>query len=225
MLLVGACLYLSPVYDDVIAEVGSVGSAPFTVIGMLRDWLPYWVAVPPVFLAALWFSRFRPAHMPLTSPRSWPTLMNRFSVVASVTADQRRASLAELLALLVEHEVPLHEALPLAARAIGDRKLTSTAGQVSSEADLQQSLSQDSDLANELPPFLRWALTGASEAEDVAHNLRLAAKTYRHRAQRRAQWLRVMVPTLACVFLAGGVTLLYCLSMFGPLIQLIRDMS
>ena len=138
--------------------------------------------------------------------------------------DQRRATLAELMALLVEHEVPVNEALHLAARASGDQKLTAAVRRMA-RTEAPQSLSQDSDVPRLLPPFLCWALTSSTQANGLAHNLRIAADIYRHRAQRRAEWLRVIVPTLACVFLAGGVTLLYCLSIFSPLVQLILDFS
>jgi hypothetical protein len=63
------------------------------------------------------------------------------------------------------------------------------------------------------------------ETDELARNLRLVAKTYRHRAERRAESLRVVLPMLTCIVVAGGVTLLYCLSVFGPFVQLIWDLS
>ena len=96
---------------------------------------------------------------------------------------------------------------------------------MASAAEEGQSLTQDSDAAKQFPPFLRWALTSPTEAGGLVRTLRLAAQTYRHRAERRTKWLRTVTPMLTCVVLAGGVTLLYCLSVFGPLVRLIKDLS
>jgi type II secretory pathway component PulF len=224
-LFVGSCLFLWPEYDPVLADTGSEGGAVFHVMRWLREWLPVWVAIPPVLLTALFFHWFRSRFSRTVSSRGLPTLWRWFPGVSQVATDQDCASLSELLALMVEHDVPLHEALRLAAGASGDNRLKSSAAQMASEAEQGQSLTQDSAAARDLPPFLRWALTSSTEADGLADTLRIAANTYRHRAQRRAEWLRVTMPTLTCIVLAGGVTLLYCLSVFGPFIRLIRDLS
>ena len=217
LLFVGSCLFVPPDNYRLSADIGSGGDTlPYIV--RMRESLPYWVAIPPVLLTVLLFIGSR-----LKSSR---TMWFRWLPgISRVTADQRCASFAELLALLVEHEVPLHEGLRLAARASGDRKLTSAAQQMANVAEQGQSLTQDSDATNQFPPFLRWALTSPNEAQGRADTLRLAAQTYRCRADRHAKWLHVVMPMLTCVVLAGGVTLLYCLSVFVPLFRLINDLS
>ena len=225
VMFAGACLYLWPTYDRFFADMGSGGGVPATVIGTLRDWLPFWIAIPPVLLAALLIGWLRSSSLHKMPVSNLPWLWSWLPGVSKITADQSRASLAELLALLVEHEVPLHEALHLAARASGDHRLTSAVRQMASDVELGQPISQASDAAGQLPPFLRWALTSSTDARGLGQTLRSAAKMYRNRAQRRAEWLRVIVPALTCVFLAGGATLLYGLSIFGPLIQMIRGLS
>jgi type II secretory pathway component PulF len=224
VLFVGGCLFLWPEYDPLFADVGSGGGAVFPVVQTLRDSLPLWVAIPPVLLTALLLVWFRSNSLRTTSIRGRPGGLGWLPGVSRVTVDQRRGSLAELLALLVEHGVPLHEALHLAARAVPDRKLASAAQQMSVAIEQGQSLTQDSAAALPFPPFLRWALTSSAEANDLPRTLRFAAKTYRHRAERGAQRLRVVMPMLTCVFLAGGVTLLYCISIFGPFVRLILDL-
>jgi general secretion pathway protein F len=224
-LFVGSCLFLWPEYDLLFADMGSGGGAVYHVVQVLRDSLPFWVAIPPVLLAALLFGWFRANGARTMSFRGLPPYLSWIPGVSRVAADQRCAGLAELLALLVEHGAPLHESLRLAARANGDRKLSSAAQQMASAAEQGQPVAQDSDAARQLPPFLRWALTSSNEAHGLARTLRLAAKTYRHRAERRAELLRVVIPTLTCVVIAGGITLLYCLSIFGPFTQLIQDLG
>lgn len=224
-LFVGSCLFVPPEYDRQLSDIGSGGGAVNFVVQILRDSLPFWVAIPPVLLAALLLAGFRSHSSRTMWSRGIPRVFSWLPGVSRVTADQRYASLAELLALLVEHEVPLPEALRLAARASGDLKLTSAAQQMASAAEQGRPLTQDAHAARRFPPFLHWALTSPNEAGGLARALRLAAKTYRHRAQRATKRLGVVMPMLTCVVLAGGVTLLYCLSVFVPLFRLINDLS
>lgn len=213
LLFVGACLFLWPAYDPLFAESDS--GATFPVMAKVREWLPFWFALPLVLLVALLVSSFRSSWPP---GRLWSWLPG-FSTIAT---DQRCATTAEVLALLVEHEVPLDEAFRLAVRTSSEGESTFAVGQMPSAVVPGQPLSQDIGASSQLPPFLRWALTSSTDGDNLARTLRLAASTYRHRAQRRAEWLRVMVPTLTCVVLGGTVTLLYCLSIVVPFIQLIR---
>jgi general secretion pathway protein F len=224
-LFVGSCLFLWPEYDPLFADLGSGSGAVFHVVQMLRDTLLFWVAIPPVLLAALLWGWFGSSGSRTTSFRGWTGFCCWLPGISRVAADQRCAGLAELLALLVEHEVPLHEALRLAARANGDRQLASAAEQLAGAAEPGESLTQDSAAARQLPPFLRWAVTSSPAADGLARSLRLVARTYRHRAERRTAWLRVAMPVLTCIVFAGGVTLLYCLSIFGPFVRLIQDLS
>jgi type II secretory pathway component PulF len=224
LLFVGSCLFVPPEYYHQLADMGS-GSAVSDVVQMLRDSLPFWVAIPPVLLTGVLFVEFRSNSSRTMWSRGIPSGFRWLPGVSRVTADQRWASLAELLALLVEHEVPLPEGLRLAARVSGDRKLTSAAQQMASAAEQGRSLTQDAHAVRQFPPFLHWALTSTTEASGLARTLRLAAKTYRQRAQRQTKRLRVVMPMLTCFVLAGGVTLLYCLSVFVPLVRLVEDLS
>jgi hypothetical protein len=53
----------------------------------------------------------------------------------------------------------------------------------------------------------------------------MAAETYGLRAAQRIERLRTMFPLVTCVVLAGGATLLYALSVFLPLVQLLYQMN
>ncbi len=211
LLFVASCLFVAP------------ESYPLVDIG--RDWLPFWIAMPPVLLIAMLLVAFRSNSSRTTWSRSLPWVYRCLPGVSQVIADQRCASLAEVLALLVKHEVPLHEGLRLATGVSGNSKLKSAAEQVADAAERGKPLTQDSHAAKQFPPFLRWVLTSPTETGDLARMLQLAARTYRNRAERRTKWIRTATPMLTCVVVAGGVTLLYCLSVFGPLVQLIKDLS
>jgi hypothetical protein len=53
----------------------------------------------------------------------------------------------------------------------------------------------------------------------------MAAGIYRESAKRREEKLRVITPIIVCVLVGGGATLLYGLSLFVPLVQLLRAIA
>lgn len=219
-LFAGACIFLWPRYDQLFADLNSSGGFTFNLVGKFREWLPFWIAIPPVLLIALAFRWSRARLAPL---KSKPQLLSRLPAISQITADQRRATLAELTALLVEHDVPLAEAIGLAARASGETQIATEVERLSTES--VEPFSTDSPAARQLPPLVRWAVGSSQEAEGIGHALRMAAKVYRHRAQRNAVSLRGWLPPLLCVVIAGGVTLLYCLAVFGPLVRMIWELG
>jgi type II secretory pathway component PulF len=224
-LFAGSCWYVVPEYYRVFEEMGKGGGAVFRTVQTLRDLLPFWVAIPPLLLTVPLIFRFRSNTSRGVLFTNAAKLVSCLPVVSRITRDHALANLAALLALLAEHEVPLHEGLRLVARASCDRKLTDDARRLAADLRAGQSLMQDADAAESLPPFLRWAVTSSADAFGLSGPLRLAAQTYRHRAERRANCLRVVMPMVTCVVLAGGITLLYCLSVFVPLVRLIRDLT
>ena len=220
VLFAGACVYLWPRYDQLFADIDSTGGLTFNLFGKFRDWLTCWIAIPPVLLIALAF-RWKKARLVPTNGK--PLLLGRLPAISRITLDQRRASLAELTALLVEHDVPLAEAIGLAARASGETQIANEIERVTAES--AEPLLADSRAARQLPPLVRWAIGSSREAEGIAHALRTAAKVYQHRSRRNAAALRRWLPPLLCVVIAGGVTLLFCLAVFVPLVRMIWELG
>jgi len=217
LLFVASCLFVPPHYYQVLGEFTSGGGIVYRVVQGLRNTLPVWIAIPPILLVALLLIGYRTHGSRTIWFRGLPKLIRWFPGVSQVTADQRCASFAELLALLLEHEVPLHEAIRMAARASGDTKLMLAALEIAS--------GDEQDEARYFPPFLHWALTSSAETSDLVTTLRIASKTYQHRAESRIKWLRRAAPMLTCIFLAGGVTLMYCLSIFVPFVQFMKALN
>ena len=219
-LFAAACLFLWPPYEQLFANVNSNGGFTFSLIGRLRDWLPYWVAIPPLLVVAL-VLRFNPRRIASRAGRL--ELLGWLPGIAPIHSDQRRASIADLAALLVENDVSPNDALRLSARAAGEAQMAAAMDQL--PIDEEETIPADSEAARQLPPLVRWAVGSSQEAEGIAHALRIAAKVYRQRAQRNAVSLRGWLPPLLCVVIAGGVTLLYCLAVFGPLVRMIWELG
>jgi type II secretory pathway component PulF len=128
-----------------------------------------------------------------------------------------------MLAVLTQHRVSLADSLRLAADAAAHSELREVV--LSQMADRRQDTSVDRPARRRLPSFLQWLLDQGDQVPGFVDMLRLAATTYRERGDRRARRVRFAVPILACLFVAGGITLFYALLLFWPMVQTLRQLS
>ncbi|MGH7129902.1 MAG: type II secretion system F family protein, partial [Planctomycetaceae bacterium] len=131
-----------------------------------------------------------------------------------------RATFAELLAMLVEHGVPLPDALRLAAESTGSRPLITAAESIARDVQSGRPLLAVLKDRRDLPPFLRWMMT----ADPLAPALRQVAEVYRRRAQRTAEWMQSVLPLVVTVVVLGGAVLVYALTLFLPLTGLLKEL-
>ncbi len=219
LLFIGLCLYLEPQFEAFQASMELDSTSGLNVLHAFRAALPIWAAVPPVltlsWVASSWYAKRQGRRSPIGD---W--LWSLIPGVRRIEQDETHAVSAKLIALLVEHDVPLNEAVPLALDAAGEERALR-----SSTRPVPGKDTSSRDLVERLPPLLRWALTHDAQREERVSVLRMAAETYSLRAAQRFERLRTMFPLVTCVVLAGGATLLYALSVFLPLVQLLYQMN
>ena len=113
----------------------------------------------------------------------------------------------------------------LTGDATGDRHLCRAAH------DLAQAVEQGHPAAARpparfgFPPFLYWVTTCGQQGGELARLLRHAASMYRRRAATLAGWFKLLFPIGAALVIGGGVTVLYALTLFGPLAQFWGDLG
>lgn len=87
------------------------------------------------------------------------------------------------------------------------------------------------------PPMLRWALeadpdqvqsqadqeASPARAQRQSRRLRLAANLYEAMQTIHAQRLRTGLALFGCIVLGGGLTLIYALALFVPMVRLLKD--
>ena len=170
----------------------------------------WWIVAPDI-----WLFRLEGPTWPLT----WIPGLKR------ITSSYRYANFADLTALLVEHEVPLPDAIELAADATGDWSIQHAAHVIAEALINGDEIGESTQLGRGLPPFLSWILARGRSAGDLARALRLAAEMYRERARSRIDWLKTIFPILAAVVIGGGAVFLYSLALFYPLTRMMRDLA
>ncbi|MFN0055118.1 MAG: type II secretion system F family protein [Planctomycetales bacterium] len=211
-----------------------------------------WWWWPPAILGSLivwWFSTGGGQLLSLSGtarPLRW------IPGVGRIGREFQIANFAELLALLMEHQVPLPEALRLSADATGDRPLRQAAKEFATAVEQGRETAAVArgsaswppwlELAlwpwllllaafrlfdaypPRFPPFLHWVLCQAGSERQPVRLLRHSAGFYRRRALNLARWVNLVFPLLASVFIGGGMAALYALSVFGPLASFWNDL-
>lgn len=206
----------------------------------LKDNVQWWGPILPtvaVMLMVVWWLRSRRATV--LQPGVAGPMFGRFAPVRRLLAESSAANMADTMALLIENQMPLSEALVLAAEATGDAALIESARRLAAEiaAGGRSARSNVGGSGGELaarpagrgaasiPPLLHWLIVTGAAQKNLAAVLRQSADMYRRRAIARADWLRWRLPVMLTVGIGGTVTLAYALALFLPWISLLRDVA
>ncbi len=205
--------------------------AAVRAIAGIRDSVVWWGPILPAIIAAaaaLWYFRSRRAV--IIESDGAVRMFGWAPSFRKLLRDGRAAGFADMLAMLVEHDVPLAEAVRLAGRTAGDRELTAATNRLADE--LTSGGANTTAAANDargcnggIPPLLHWLIATGGRQAALTKALRDAADTYRRRALRRADRLRLRVPIILLVGVGGTVTLLYALGMFVPWTSMLYDLT
>jgi type II secretory pathway component PulF len=209
------CLRFSPTLEGIYDQLRWEPNAGVALLRAARHWLPVWGPLVPILvLAAVLFWRRGSGTM-----RFWIPFARHYAATVA------KANFAEQLASLLEKDVRREEALELAGGVTGDKALITAAVALASAHQRGERLTADDPRLRRLPPLLRWALTGDLGDQSLPDILRFAAQTYRQSAERQAAVWRVALPALITALVGGAIVFAYALSMFGPLISLLRDLA
>ncbi|MGV3485765.1 MAG: hypothetical protein ACO1RT_15215 [Planctomycetaceae bacterium] len=209
---IGLCLWTNPQIDAIYVQLDRSPDWISAWLATMRAWLPVWgVGLPILFAGLLWWWRSR------IGQGEWAWLPGATDYLAAV----RNANLTHHLAALLEDGLSLTESLPLAVSlADGPSMVTvkSTAGAFGPQRAEVVPIES-------LAPMLRWALNEESHGQSVATALRFSAEAYRKLAEQyRRRWLRWAPAVLGTLF-GGMLVLIYGLSVFLPVIWLLRDLA
>lgn len=211
-------------YYSLLGPGDPVGEA----IVRLYQTIPYWWWIPPVLLVAIiiaWFWRNRPVRLLSRDSGDWRRRWVPWSTMRRALYEGRLASFAEVLALLVDQNVPLPEALVLAAEASGDRPLRDSMTRLGESVASGSLPEQRKDLPKTLPPLIGWLLATSARQPALSRALRFVAETYRERATRAIAFNAVYLPIFLSATVGGVVTLAHGLVVFGPVWRLLFKLA
>lgn len=151
--------------------------------------------------------------------------LHRFAWFPWIIENFDRATLTRTLRLLVQNETPMHEAVLLAGWATGSQSIIRDTTAVAQQLQEGQSLQGSLSSAHSLPRFLNWMLTSGEKNGNLPAVLETAGEVYQSRATQQAEALKSILPALLTVAIGGAVTLLYCLLLFTPVLELFRGLA
>jgi general secretion pathway protein F len=221
-------LFVTKIAPRFVAEFEHARVTMFGAVSLL-NWLGqtavYWgPAVPAVLLLVglVWLASGRAAVL---EPGRIDRLVRFVPWARGVLVASRSAGFADVLALLVEHGVPLAEAVGLAANASGDKEFIAAGRQITGAIERGDPLHGTFGPAYIVPPVLRWLMIAGHEQAALISALRHAAETYRRRALNQADMARTVLPTLSLIAIGAVVTLFYGLTLFIPMTALLSNLS
>ena len=216
---------LAPRMIPMFADSKAPGLVLLEQFAQWGDTAWYWGPTVPlvvVVLAAVWW--FRSSRALAVDPRTAGLLLGWLPWTRSMLQAVSTATFAEVLALLVEHGVPLDEGILLAAEAAGDAKMLSGAREMAA-ALRRGEIPSRQKMGKDFPPLMDWLLLTGQQRGALLPALRLAADSYRQRAVQQGNLARVLVPVGLTIAVGGTVTLAFALALFAPWISLLKTLA
>ncbi|MBX6316735.1 MAG: type II secretion system F family protein, partial [Isosphaeraceae bacterium] len=191
----------------------------------MGETVAYWGPIVPallVLVGAWWLASGRAAVL---QPGWTGGLLGGVPGMRRLLANTRAANFAELLALLVEQQIPFEEAVPLAAEATGEAALRRAAGEIGGRLQRGEPVPASFRGVRGVPPLLAWLVATGQQQGNLPAALHYAAQLYRRRALHQADWVRVVLPTILMFGLGASAVVLYALMVFAPLANLLSELA
>jgi type II secretory pathway component PulF len=156
--------------------------------------------------------------------RQWARLTYAVPLVGTLIRSARLAAFTDLLAILVDHALPLPEAFRLAGAATSDPVMASATRMI--EQDLADGVALADALRNRglVPEWVSW-MTGLGERRGtLGKTLHQVAETYRRQVEMRATLLRSVLPPFMIIGTAGLFTAFLVFGVLFPLVKLLEGL-
>ena len=210
-------------YNDLIP-----GSKAIWLLDRLAQTAPQWAPWLPLafmVLIILWWLRSRRAWYvegQRGSAKGW--FSEYFPTIGNLLYAGRVGTFAEVLALLVEHDVPLNEAIALASDASGDSRLRESGRELAERVQRGERLSGVPSYPG-MPPVLVWLLATYVSQTQLVAALRRSADSYQRRTRWMLHWLSVSLPFWLTTGIGGTAVVLYALAVFAPWCRILCELG
>lgn len=224
-LITALLVFVLPQFDQVfrdfqmrlpaMTEVAlSIGRHPFLTIV-----LPIGLVVGGVLLTRFILQRTEPGR------RLWARLLYSLPIIGTLFRAARMAAFADLLAVLVEFQLPLPEAFRLAGEASSDPLMAQEALSIEQHLSAGHPLGEVLRGRGLLPEWVAWMAQAGESRGALPATLQQIAALYRRQVEARAALLRTIFPAFIIIVTAGLLTGAFTMSVMLPLIKLIEGLS
>ena len=137
--------------------------------------------------------------------------------VGRIVRDSQSAGFCQLLAILVDREVPLPVSLELASTATGNRRLADECRRIAADLRRGVPFGEALQTAVALPAFTRWMLASGNDQGGLAAVMATLSDIYRRRSDSQRQLFSLSAPLILTVVIGGSAVALYCVMVFLPM--------
>ena len=214
---------ITPVFLSAFQDFDAPGTILVERFAQLGDSMHFWgpaVPVIVVLLAAAWLRSTSRAN--LIGSRSMDWLLMGIPFLGAMLRSFRIAAFTDVLTLLASHDVPLNEAVVLAAESVGDRRMIDASKDIAEAVGRGEQFALRSTEQSPFPPFLDWLIQSGQQRGALLPALRHASDSYYRRAFRQASAAKIILPTAMIATVGGGITLTYALLLFVPWVSLLH---
>jgi len=225
-LFVGLVTLVVPRFVIAFDSLGLSTPAPLHWLEWIGNTAHYWWPAGPILVILLGIAWLASGKAVRFQSRGW-TWLRIFPWMKSLLNDYETANFAELLALLLEHNVAYPRALVLAAESTGNPRLVAGARQLAeavTRGEPMKTAMSSVDRRGVLP-MLRWVLASSPEQGSLVTGLRNLTELYRKRAMYQAEKLYLILPVVLLIAIGASATLLYALALFLPVIDMLFQLT
>ena len=155
----------------------------------------------------------------------WQTVARFVPWVGKLLQLGRLATFTDLMALFVEHGVPLQESLPLAAKVSGDKVMLAECTQLADAITAGQSTTIEVGRRTAIPNLIRWQFASGMNEDELVRSLRASSQVYRYQADQLADRCGVRLPVYFTLCIGGTATVIYALAVMVPWFGLLKQLS
>jgi type II secretory pathway component PulF len=213
-----------PQFDQVFRDFGM--RLPWItemILKLGRHPLPT-ILVPVGVVVAL-FVAWAMMHMTDRGRQGWARLVYALPVVGTLIRSARLAAFAELMAVLVEFELPLPEAFRLAGAAASDPLMAARVTLIHDRLSHGSPLGLALRGLGLLPEWVSWMAGAGEQRGALAPALRQIAALYRRQVEARSAILRSVLPAFMIISTAGVMVGTFAVACMLPMIRLLEGLS
>ena len=157
--------------------------------------------------------------------RAWGRAVYFIPLVGKLIRSARLATFTDLLAILVEHGVPLPTAFRLAGEASSDPDVAVRAREVEERLKRGVPLAEGFRGLGLVPQWAAWLASAGEGRGALAPALREIAVIYQRQVNHRSAILRSVMPPLVVILTAGILSGCFIMSLMLPMLKLLEGLS
>ena len=190
------------------------------VLALSRKPLEFLIAPALVLIVGFFFFRML-VRSTAMGQLVWARLIYSLPIIGTLLRAARLMSFTELLAILIDSEIPLPEAFRLAGAASSDPVMAGKAREI--DDDLNEGLPLGTVLKGRglVPEWVSWMAGLGEQRGSLGKSLHLVADLYRRQVEMRAAILRNVLPPILILGTAGLFTALFVISVMLPMFRLL----